>query len=84
MRGGKYSNKTPAQRFFHKYTGIIVLSIILTIIFISWGYMETTKVFFEGWSCEQIRSMDHTILFGDEHIRYHEIYDGCQGELFTP
>ena len=84
MRGGKYAKKTPRMQFLHKYTGVIVLSIILTILFVSWGYYEGTKVFFEGWSCEQINDMDHTTLFDGEHVRYHEIYDGCQGELFTP
>ena len=84
MRGEKYAKKTPKMRFFHKYTGVIVLSIILVTIGLVWGYNETTKVFFEGWSCEQINGMDHTILFGDEHTRYHEIFEECKLEQFTP
>ena len=84
MRGGKYANKTPGMRFFHKYTGLIVLSIILTIIAIAWLYTTSTQVFFEGWSCEQITNMDHNTLFDDEHTRYHEIQLECSQAEFTP
>ena len=80
----KYSNKTPRMRFFHKYTGIIVLSIILTIIFVSWGYMELNKVFFENWSCDQILQMNGEELPVYELPRYHEILLECQGKQFTP
>ena len=84
MRGGKYSNKTPKMRFFHKYTGLIVLSIILFTIAIAWMYNQSTQVFFEGWGCELINGMDHTTLLGDEHTRYHEIQLECSQADFTP
>ncbi len=84
MRGGKYANKSPRMRFFHKYTGLIVLSIILVTVGLSWAYTTSTQVFFEGWACEQINGMDHTELIGDEHTRYHEIFEECRQADFTP
>ena len=83
-RGGKYSNKTPRMRFFHKYTGLIVLSIILVVIATAWLYSTSTQVFFEGWNCEQINAMDHMTLFDEEHTRYHEIHAECSQADFMP
>ena len=84
MRGGKYANKTPKMRFFHKYTGLIVLSIILVTIAIAWLYSNSTHVFFEGWSCESINNMNQTELLGDEQTRFLEIFEECRSEDFTP
>ena len=84
MRGGKYKNKSPRMRFFHKYTGLIVLSIVLTIIGIVWAYDNSLQVFFEGYDCTMIDLMDHRELFGKEHERFHEIYADCRNELFAP
>ncbi len=72
------------MRFFHKYTGVIVLSIVLVTIGIVWAYDNSLQVFFEGYTCEQIYAMDHRELFGKEHERFHEIQIACNNELFTP
>ena len=80
----KYAKKTPRMRFFHKHTGSIVLAILITVIFMVWIYNETTKVFFESWSCSQINGMDHDELLNRDHTRYHEIFEECKNETFTP
>lgn len=84
MRGGKYANKTPAKRFFHKYTGSIVLFILITIILIVWIWNGTTQVFFEGWNCEQIKELGLEGLTVRELERWVEIAGECQDEQFTP
>jgi len=79
----KYSNKSPLKRFLHKYTGVIILSIILTIVGSFWAYNEVNKVFFENWSCQQIYDMITDNLNDIEVIRYNEIILECTLLPFT-
>jgi len=79
----KYANKTPLKRFLHKYTGIIVLTIILSVVILFWTYNEVNKVFFENWTCNEISEMKLSDLDQKSVTRYHEIISECTLLPFT-
>ena len=81
----RYANKSLPLRIFHKYTGFIVVSIIITIVAIAWWSYESEAVFFESWSCNQILSMRLDVLDAKEYLRYEEIKAEClEDSQFTP
>jgi len=80
----KYANKSPLMRFFHKYTGFIVMAIVGTVVIGAWYWYDVTddSVFFEGWLCINIiklslNNFQHDNLTEHEHIRLHEISEQC-------
>ena len=87
----KYANKSPAMRFFHRYTGYITVAIFLGIVIPAWLYYDSTQFFFEGWDCGTINQYlltgndfgftPHDKLTEDEHIRIHEIYEQCNDQF---
>ena len=83
-RGEKYAKKSPKMRFFHKYTGSIVLGILITVILLVWVYNESQAVFFEGWQCNDIVTLIGDELTPKENIRLNEIVAECIKEPFTP
>lgn len=79
----KYSKKTPFKRFLHKYTGITILIIILSTSMLFWAYNESTKVFFENWTCNKISEIELSNLNEKESVRYHETISECNALPFT-
>lgn len=76
--GNKYQNKTPLMRFLHKYTGLIIMGVIVLIVGVSYLYYQSEQVFFENWPCSSFISMEVEPSFTDKEIkRFHEILDEC-------
>ena len=94
----KYANKSPFMQIIHRYTGIIVLAIILPIIIFIWYDYDSNQMFFESWGCSTIYSYilldrihyykTHDELTELEHVRLHEILKECEtepsGEMLIP
>lgn len=53
---GKYQNKTPLMRFVHKYTGFIVVGVLVSIAIPVYLYQVDQLEFFERWNCEQLKT----------------------------
>jgi len=70
------------MRFFHMYTGYIVMVIILSASAVSWLYYDTQTVFFENWSCLNIMKLAlnfnaHEQLTEIVHERFHVVLNDC-------
>ena len=81
--GTKYQNKPKLQRYFHRYTGIIFLSIFLVVSSILIYDWQVNKVFFEDWKCHQILPMNVTGLDERETKRFDELVKGCGNNMFV-
>jgi hypothetical protein len=73
----KYGNKSPLMRIFHKYTGIILVASVASVIVLGLLYSESQDFYFEDYQCNQI-----VMIIGDERtpaesIRYEEILKEC-------
>jgi len=70
------------MKFFHMYTGYIVIASVMSIIAITWLYYETSQMFFENFTCLSIvklalNALAHESLNPAEHIKFHEILQIC-------
>jgi len=81
QHGDKYATKSRPMRFFHRYTGYIVMSIFLAIMFSIYFYYDSTLYYFEKWLCPEItgfaKTDGHLSMIEDEHMKFHEILQGC-------
>lgn len=50
----KYGNKSPFMKFVHRYTGFIVLGVILAAAIPLILLAQSEQEFFEKWSCNMI------------------------------
>jgi hypothetical protein len=89
----KYSTKSPLMQILHKYTGFIVMGIILVIAVPLYFDYEENKEFFHSFSCQKTFEYMTGTTFGftphdelkqSQHIELHKIYQGCTSEKFTP
>ena len=51
----KYADKPPVARFFHRYTGIIVLSCLLGIAGIAYLWYDSTLEFYDTVTCSDAK-----------------------------
>jgi hypothetical protein len=88
MRKGKYDDKSAPMKFFHTYTGYIVVTIVLLTIALGFYLYFESLPFYESWSCDELRhymlggysSYDvkpHSELTEAEHLRLHQVYAEC-------
>lgn len=90
----KYQNKTPIMRFFHKYTGFIVVGVSIAILAPWIAYSESQVEFFERWPCNIINGYvlvdnndgnpSYADLTPEQLEKFHVILDECNNEPFTP
>lgn len=78
----KYANKSQPMKFFHMYTGYIVLATCIAIVVPIWFYFQTNQMFFENFTCLSIvklalNPLAHESLNEVEHTRFHEILEVC-------
>ena len=80
----KYGSKTGANKFFHKYTGIIVVLTALLVVFIAWLYHDSTLDEFEKFTCSEVlRYTGVDGLTDDQLVKWNDILAECEGK-FTP
>ncbi len=80
----KYEGKSKPARIFHKYTGIIMLSLAGIVILIAWNYMESEEYYFEDYSCPEIIQLYDEEMTPHEYLTYDKIVKECISEEFTP
>tara|TARA_B100000470_G_scaffold172260_1_gene136583 strand:- start:897 stop:1166 length:270 start_codon:yes stop_codon:yes gene_type:complete len=51
----KYADKPPVARFFHKYTGFIVMGSILAIAGMSYLWYDSTLEFYDRFTCSDVK-----------------------------
>ena len=74
----KYGTKTGANKFLHKYTGIIVVLTALLIVFIAWMYHDSTLEEFEKFTCSQIEQYKGIEgLTTDQLVKWNEVKAQC-------
>ena len=84
----KYGNKSPLMKILHKYTGFIVVGVILAIAIPLFLQYESEQFFFEKWSCSMINQYrvgviapdrpPYTDLTEKELERFDDIWSECQ------
>ena len=80
----KYGSKTGANKFLHKYTGIIVVLTALLVVFIAWLYHDSTLDEFEKFTCREVlRYTGVDGLTDDQLVKWNDILAECEGK-FTP
>ena len=84
MRKEKYANKSPVMKIFHKYTGIILVVSVGSVILLGLLYNESQDFYFEDYPCSTIVQMIGDERTPAESIRYEEILKECTQEKFTP
>ena len=87
MPRDKYANKKGLDKFFHKYTGLILFTSISLVIVGSIIYTETQEFFFEDYTCPEIVRMvgeDRSFMSPPENIRFEELVKECTNEPFNP
>jgi hypothetical protein len=84
----KYGNKSPFMKIIHRYTGVIVLGIILAALIPLLLLMQSEQMFFERWSCSLINQYKvgvivpnlpkYVDLTGEELEKFEIIWSQCQ------
>ena len=80
----KYGKKSGANKFLHKYTGIIVVLTALLVVFFAWLYHDSTLDEFEKFTCSEVlRYTGVEGLTDDQLVKWNEVKAECEGK-FTP
>lgn len=80
----KYGKKSGANKFLHKYTGIIVVLTALLVVFFAWLYHDSTLDEFEKFTCSEVlRYTGVEGLTDDQLVKWNNILAECEGK-FTP
>ena len=80
----KYGTKTGANKFLHKYTGIVIVLVALLVVFLAWQYHETTLEPFEKFTCSEVlRYTGQEGLTSEQLVKWNEVKAECEGK-FTP
>ena len=79
----KYANKSLPMQIFHRYTGVIVVSVFLAIVIPIYYYYDSQQFFFESWSCEMVdqslkKNFEYSQLSEQELERFKEIVTECK------
>ena len=84
----KYGNKSPFMKVIHRYTGVIILGIVLAALIPLILLVQSEQMFFEKWNCSMINQYKMGIivhgfpkyveLAGEELEKFETIWSECQ------
>jgi len=84
----KYGSKSPFMKVIHRYTGVIVVGIILAVLIPVFLLVQSEQMFFEKWSCSMINQYKVDVIIpdlpkyaelnGEELEKFDVIWRECQ------
>ena len=84
----KYGSKSPFMKVIHRYTGVIVVGIILAVLIPVFLLVQSEQMFFEKWSCSMINQYKVGVIIpdlpkyaelnGEELEKFDVIWRECQ------